>query len=119
MKKHVLYGIAIVVLAGSLFLSVLSYQKSQYYKKEAGSAAAGVFDFAKRLHLADDEHPLHFEGGEHPFYEKGSVSSQYYYDTHLLHQRVSIASALIGFSLALALIYYASTKSSPEAEEAV
>ncbi|MBU7009322.1 MAG: hypothetical protein HXS46_01425 [Theionarchaea archaeon] len=106
MKKSVLYGIAVTVLAVSLVTSVVFYKKAQYYQDK--DFAAGIFDFAKRLHLADDEHPLHYEGGEHPFYETGSVHAKY--STYRFYQRGAIVSAIAGPLLALALIYYASTK---------
>ena len=108
MRNRLLYGIAIVILAGSITTSVAFYKKSQDYKDEADIFAVGVLDFAKRLHLADDEHPLHFEGGEHPFYEKSS-EYQEYYSAYRFYQRGWVASALIGLILALTLIYYAST----------
>ena len=109
MENRLLYGIAVAILIGSLLASVVFYRKSQYYKDEAAVLAVGVFDYAKRLHYADDEHPLHFEGGEQAFYEKGSEYSEYLY-AHKLYQRGWVASALVGLSLGLALIYYASTR---------
>ena len=102
MKKQSVYGIAAAVLVISLITSAALYTRALNYRTDI---ASGVFDYAKRLHLADDEHPLHYEGGLHPFYEKSSSSD---YDTYKLYQRGSVVSALLGLSLALALIYYAS-----------
>jgi len=107
--KRLLYGIAVAVLAVSLVISFVSYKRAHYYKEEAGIYAVGVFDFAKRLHYADDEHPLHFEGGEHPFYEKTSESSEYF-NAYTFYQRCCIASIIIGTLLALILFYYAHTR---------
>jgi len=109
MRKRSLYGIAVTILAVSIGISGISYRKFQYYEDEA-AFAAGVLDYGKRLHLADDEHPLHFEGGAHPFYERSSLYSEDFY-AHRFYQRICLVSALVGFTLSLILIYYASTRS--------
>jgi hypothetical protein len=104
MKKR-LCGIGIAVLAASLIVSVVSYRMSP--SSEESIFALGVLDFGKRLHLADTEHPIHYESGEQPFYEK--AQSVPYSWTHTLYQRGLAVSALIGTFAALILFYYAST----------
>lgn len=104
--KRLVYGIAIAVLAFSLAASVASYKMTPYSKESI--FASGVLDFGKRLHLADTEHPLHYESGEQPFYEKASQSPEYSW-SYTFYQRGLTVSALLGLSVALALFYYAST----------
>ncbi|MBU7017763.1 MAG: hypothetical protein HXS44_09650 [Theionarchaea archaeon] len=109
MKKRLSYGIAITILAILFVTSFVSCRRSQYYEGEQDILARSVSNFAQKLNLADDELPLHDAGDEHPFYRNDS-QSQYFY-AHNLYQKISIASASIGFVLALILIYYASRSS--------
>jgi hypothetical protein len=112
MKKWLLYGTAVTILAISTVISIVSYTRFHRHEDE-GILASGILDFAKRFHLADDEHPLHYEGGEHPFYERNSPYSEHF-DAYTLHQRSWVAPAVIGLFLVTALLYYASRMSVQE-----
>jgi hypothetical protein len=109
MKKWLLYGTAVTILAISIVISVVSYERSHHHEDESGILASGILDFAKRLHLADDEHPLHYEGGEHSFYKRSSPYSKHS-ATYNLYQRSWVVPALIGLLLVITLLYYASMK---------
>lgn len=105
MKKRLSYGIAITILAISFVTSVVSCRRSQYYEGEQDILARSVSNFAQKLNLSDDELPLHDAGDDHPFYRNNSQSEYFY--AHNLYQGICIASASIGFVVALTLIYYA------------
>lgn len=106
--KPLLYGTAIVILAVSMAASIGFYKRSQYYTDEADVFAAGVLDFAKRLHLADDEPQLHVAQDEHSRSEKVPGYTALY--AHTVYKRMCVVSALLGLFLSLALIYYGHTQ---------
>lgn len=109
MDTRLVYGIGIILLVSSLIAGVVSYREMQHREDEAHALAVSTIDFAQRLHLADTEHPLHYESGELPFYEKVSHHSPHSY-AHNLYQRSFAALAVGGFFLGVVLIYYASRK---------
>jgi hypothetical protein len=105
--KPLLYGTAIVILAVSMAASGAFYKRSQYYADEADIFAAGVLDFAERLHLADDEPQLYVAQDELSRSEKIPGYTAFY--AHTVYTRMCVASAVLGLFLFLVLIYYGHT----------